>query len=551
MLIYRMLKKINFLDHLSLVLVFPFLLFLSLNIYKDYGISIDEESTRLHGLVSLNYICELFFPNQQFEFQVKNDIPLLNEYPFKEYGVFFEIILIFLIEILFNVTNFNEIFYLRHLFTNFLFLSSLIFFYIISLSLFKSKFISLISVLILYTSPRIFAESFYNDKDIVFLSIFIYLIFFSIRFLQKTNYLNAFMLSLILAITINIRVVGIYMLFLIIFFSFMQILMKKNLNLKKIYILIFFFFSSFFLLFILWPFLWEAPLSNFLFSLKSFSKYPWGGNVFYLGNFYQAQYLPWHYFFVFFFATTPLFLSLIIISGVCSIILRFIKRLVKVEESKPQHDIWRSENERNILFILFTVLTPLMLIYFFNSVIYNGWRHLYFIYPALILIGISFLININFIYLKNKIKIILYLLLISVCLNNIFNLIKLHPYQYVYFNYFFQEKANSLFEIDYWGVSNKSSLEKIFLDNPNKDKIVIGVASFTDLYLSKKMLPNHMQKKIIISGQDFSNADYIISNNYFEINPKFNDKYVVPKEFTNYYKLKKNNIIIAEFYKRK
>jgi len=546
-----MVKKINFLDHVSLILIFPFLLFLSFNIYKDYGISIDEESTRLHGLVSLNYICELFFPNQQFGFQIENDIPLLNEYHAKEYGVFFEIILIFLIEILFNVKNFAEIFYLRHLFTNFFFLSSLIFFYLISVNLFKNKFISLISIFILYTSPRIFAESFYNDKDIVFLSIFIYLIFFSIKFFQKTNYLNAFLLSLILAITINIRVVGIYMLFLIIFFSFIQILMKNNLNLKKTYVLVFFLFSSFVFIFIFWPFLWEAPFYNFLYSLKSFSKYLWDGNVFYLGNFYKAEYLPWHYFFIFFFATTPLLLSLIIISGVYNIILRFIKRLLKIEESKPNKDIWRSEKERNILFILFIVLTPLFLIYFFNSVIYNGWRHLYFIYPGLILIGINFLSNISLVYLKNKIKILFPLLLITVFINNTYNLIKLHPYQYVYFNYVFQKKANELFEIDYWGVSNKNLLEKIFLDSPNKDKIIIGVASFADLYLSKKMLPSEMQKKIIISGQDFSNADYIISNNYFEINPKLDDKYVVPKEFTTYYKLKKNNITINEFYKRK
>ena len=43
---------------LILILIVPFLI--SFSIYKDYGISIDEESTRYHGLVSLNYIIEFF-----------------------------------------------------------------------------------------------------------------------------------------------------------------------------------------------------------------------------------------------------------------------------------------------------------------------------------------------------------------------------------------------------------------------------------------------------------------------------------------------------------
>ena len=41
-----------------IIFIIPFLI--SVNIYKDYGISIDEESTRYHGLVSLNYIIEFF-----------------------------------------------------------------------------------------------------------------------------------------------------------------------------------------------------------------------------------------------------------------------------------------------------------------------------------------------------------------------------------------------------------------------------------------------------------------------------------------------------------
>ena len=100
-----------------------------------------------------------------------------------------------------------------------------------------------------------------------------------------------------------------------------------------------------------------------------------------------------------------------------------------------------------------------------DSVIYNTWRHLFFLYPPLILISIYF-IDVIAIKFRNK-KILLYInsMVIIILLNNIYNLTVLHPFQYIYFNSIFEKKANKLFEIDYWGVSNKFSLEKILKDN--------------------------------------------------------------------------------------
>ena len=201
---------------------------LSLVVYKDYGISIDEESTRMHGLVSLNYLCN-FFPNTIFEFQSNNIIPELSSYFYiNNTEFFFELILIVIIEIFLGLKNFGEIFYLRHLLTNFLFISSLIFFYLTVLEIFKDKYFSILAVLILYTSPRIFAESFYNNKDIVFMSFFIYATYFAIKFLNKFSYKNALFFALTLTIAINIRVIGIYLLLVFLFFFVFQNFNKKK-----------------------------------------------------------------------------------------------------------------------------------------------------------------------------------------------------------------------------------------------------------------------------------------------------------------------------------
>ena len=534
-----------------IILFFAILIVIGFILHTHYGISLDEESTRYHGIVSLNYIAEFFFPNEKFGFQINESIPRLNLYEYKMYGVFYEIIVITITELLLEIKNFSEIFYARHFANHLLFIISLISFYFLASNIFKNKLYAFLGTVILYTSPRIFAQSFYNDKDLVFLSFFIFLIFFSVKFIKKPIYYNAFLLGLFSAMACSIRIIGIYVIFLVAFFLIIQMLMENKFYSKKINTLLALLFFNFTFLFLMWPFLWEAPIDNFIYVIKTFAKYPWDANVFYLGNFYQSEFLPWHYFFVFFLATNPLLLSIIIILGISQVAYRFIKRLINIEENNSYKDIWRGKNEKIFLFILVTVITPIFLILLLNSRIFNGWRHLYFLFPCLILLGIYFVDRTTLKYFKKRKTILTIFILGIISINNCYNLIKLHPYQYAYFNLIFERNANQLFEIDYWGLSNKDALTNIVKNNPEKDKIIIGVASFTNLYLSKKMLPKSIENKIIIAGQDFKNADFIFNNHIFEINPKFNDKYFIPKTFKKYTSLKKGNILINEFYKKK
>ena len=95
-------------------------------------------------------------------------------------------------------------------------------------NIFKNKLYAFLGTVILYTSPRIFAQSFYNDKDLVFLSFFIFLIFFSVKFIKKPIYYNAFLLGLFSAMACSIRIIGIYVIFLVAFFLIIQMLMENK-----------------------------------------------------------------------------------------------------------------------------------------------------------------------------------------------------------------------------------------------------------------------------------------------------------------------------------
>ena len=57
-----MLAYLNFNKKLLVFIYFFLLLIVSIIIYPDFGISLDEEITRNNGLVSIKYIVDLFFP---------------------------------------------------------------------------------------------------------------------------------------------------------------------------------------------------------------------------------------------------------------------------------------------------------------------------------------------------------------------------------------------------------------------------------------------------------------------------------------------------------
>ena len=367
--------------------------------------------------------------------------------------------------------------------------------------------------------------------------------------IKKINYTNAFLLSIFAALAINSRIVSVYVGMLIILFFFIEFLMKNKFDKKKIKILAFFLFFKVLFLYLTWPFLWENPIENFIYTLSTFSRFiRWGGYVFYLGEFHNVFYLPSHYLLVSFFVTTPILISLLIFCGILQLLFRFFKRLININNQNLYNDIWRSENEKIFLFLFFVILVPIFSIFLFDSVVYNGWRHLFFLYPLSLLFLIYF-INIVALKFRNK-KITKYIniTLIIISLNNIYNVINLHPFQYIYFNSIFEKNANKLFEIDYWGVSNKHSLEKLLKKNLKQDKVVVGVASFTDLNLSRKFLDKKSKDRLSVSGQNFTNADFIFNNNNFEVNPNLDNKYLIPKNFKKYIEFKKGKILINEFY---
>ena len=123
-----------------------------------------------------------------------------------------------------------------------------------------------------------------------------------------------------------------------------------------------------------------------------------------------------------------------------------------------------------------------------------------------------------------KYKLILIISFFSI-LSSLFWIINNHPYQFIYYNVLTKNKIKANFELDYWGVSNKDSLEYL-LNSFKKNKLFIYVYSNSPYYYSKNLIDKDKRDKIIFVKK-IEDAEFVLTNHYYlNQNPTKKDKYL-------------------------
>ena len=547
-------SKSKYSRFLVLIFFLSFLLIGLLN-FRSFGLSIDEPFHRTTGYFWLYVLLKDISSSSNYLIYLKNLLDGMEWSKeffagyFQTYGPIFDIISA-LFEQLFDIKSDKEAFELKHLliFITF-FISAIYFFKIIDLR-YNNKFFSLFLVFIYLSSPRIFAESFYNSKDITFMCFCVFSISHYFFSLKNNDTKNLIFFSLFAALATQIRIMGILLIIFYILFTFWEFLEnKKNSKqsyLKTSYIIILYFIF----LYLFWPFLWANPISNLLETFFTFSNYDWGLKVFYLGNYLTADNLPWHYIPVWIIITTPITYLIFFSIGLYFILNVFFLNLHSLELSE-NNKLWMNYDQKKDFFMLFFFLTPIISVILFNSTLYGGWRHLYFIYPCLIyIVGVGiyyFYLKFNK-YLSSK---IIYIFSILFILYNSYNLVKFHPYQNVYFNYLIKHKANKYFEIDYWGLANREAIEFIIKDSKenNLEIISIRTASFTPLNYSRKIL-DLKNTNLDFQGTEHVDPQYIFTNFHYETNPKYQKKYKIPDNYREVFSIEREGILINKVFKK-
>jgi len=278
-----------------------------------------------------------------------------------------------------------------------------------------------------------------------------------------------------------------------------------------------------------------------------FSQYELKIQMLFNGNYVFSHYLPLSYLPVWILITTPIIVLLLFFIGYTFLVKRSFVRIINIKEDAVYKDFWRSKKEKKDFFIIFNFTLIFFYIILSNTVLYTGWRHLYFLHIFIIYIGCFAIYLID---LKIKKKIITFFILAIFISINFYQIFKFHPYQNSYFNIMILDSKKKDFEIDYWGLAGAKFINEILSIEKENKLIKIGVASFIPLERSLKILKKDKIKRVEIVGQDYKSADYIFNNNMSEVNKNKNKKYNIPTNFKKINEFAINGFIIYELYKK-
>jgi hypothetical protein len=422
-----------FRKHLPFLVFYVSFLVLGLFIYKDYGISWDESACRT----------EIAIPN--YKFILNDDYAALIGNEAKYHGPAFELLL-FPLEKMFGLKDMRDIFFMRHLVTFLLFTLSVFFFYLLGKKHFKSNALALAGCIFLVLSPRIFADAFYNVKDLAFLSVVIISLYTTVRFLEKKSYPSAIVHALVSALVVDIRIMGIIVPLFTLFFLFLNFLQDAGGRRRILSNTLVFLVVLIPSIILFWPVLWHDPVGNFIAAFRESSKFPWIGYVLFDGKDYNAFELPWHYIPYWLLITTPVMYTVFFVAGLVTLLIKFFRNL-KLEVAE-----WLN------LYVFFVPVASVILL---HAVLYDGWRHLYYIYPSFIFIATAGLqVLIRLIRSPGLTK--AFLAGVAVwCIFVIMSMARLHPYQNLYFNFLGGKSLKDIkgkFELDYWCLSYRDGI---------------------------------------------------------------------------------------------
>ncbi|MDB9760795.1 hypothetical protein OAB59_02385 [Pelagibacteraceae bacterium] len=460
------------LTHIFFITYFIIGALTSLNV----GISHDEFHEQENWKYNINLtenLTEHFFSNKEYDKKFDN-------YKDKYYGIGFQVISQPIQHLLTNfIIAFKDIspygakLIAKHLVVFSFFFISSFFLFLILKKIVDNNFFCYFTMIIYLSYPYLFGQSLFSPKDIPFLSIWIICTYLSLSIFEKLLSFNSLkMLDILLlavgtSFLLSIRIAGVLIFFqyLISFVIFINYSKSSLLNfIKKFY---FEFLSFLFLLiifvYILYPVFWINPFSLFA-AIKQMGNFYNDVCTKTLGTCMYAKDLPSTYIPIWLSVKLPFF----VLVGIF---------LIPFTEKKIFTDPNKAIFFGSILGAI--IVIPLILI-FKKVYLYDEIRHIMFLIPLLFVIG-----SVSLYFFSKKIFYAFGLLTLSIF---VFENIKIHPYQYVWFNIpsRYMDLPNK-FELDYQGLSGREIAKKISSRKENLCILVSPSYSITPFLDEKKL----------------------------------------------------------------
>ena len=323
----------------------------------------------------------------------------------------------------------------------------------------ETNIISLTASDIRTAAPELYIQKYFTLflrlRAVFFLlSSFFFLFHKSFRSLHPSAFTRSVYPSVFLGFTSSLRVLGPFAGLIVAYYA-----LRKH-GRKSIPTLIAYAVTAIIVMYLTWPYLWTNPLGNFIASIKTMSLYPWSGQVLFNGQQFASTELPASY--------LPVLLGLQLTEPLWALtLIGVVAAGIRLREKRELIE----------LSILWLIL-PLFGFIVMRTALYDNFRQVFFILPPLFwLAGVAIE--------QVKRPAFQMALIVLAALPGIVDGIRLHPYEYIYYNRFIGgvDGAQGRFELDYWGASYREAAEFVNTTAPANATVWIeGPSQLFELY---------------------------------------------------------------------
>ena len=443
----------------------------------DYGITVDEPTQRQVAIANADYIATGDIGKLS---QATSDIVI--DIVYRYYGMAFEMPLL-LAERALGLQDSRHIYLTRHLLSHLLFIAGGFACGMLAYRTLGSRWVALLAMLMFLLHPRLYAHSFFNSKDISFAAMLLIALYLAHRAFRRDT-IGAFLLcGLGAGLAINLRVFGLLLPPMILAMRALDLWQASGGAERKRVLLT----SAAFLAaalgtaYIIHPYYWENPL-RFVEGVRALSQHPFVINILFMGEIYKPRSVPWNYIPVWFAITAPPLTLLLGAVGCAAVCWQAITRPLAA---------LRDRETRFRIMPLGCFALPVVAVVALQSNLYDGWRHMYFLWAPFCLlaaIGLHYVANIRIrgIWkigarlpgwirgggrLRMAPRTLAYGIAGAGLITTLTAMAALHPYEYVYFNALTDTKTPGAlanrYDMDYLWMAHRQLLERLLARYPD------------------------------------------------------------------------------------
>ncbi|MEM8523733.1 MAG: phospholipid carrier-dependent glycosyltransferase [Bacteroidota bacterium] len=338
-----------------------------------------------------------------------------------------------------------------------------------------------LALVFIFLSPRFLGHSLMNPKDIPFAAGYIMAIYFMLPFIKQLPKPNwKVLLGLIggIAIAFGVRAGGVLLIAYLGLFAGLAFLLKYGIKgianhtdafLKTAGFGLGAILGGFWLGMAFWPYGILAPIEHTKEAIGGFSQFAYGIRMLFNSEMIMGTDAPMHYLPTWMVNTVPLFvlLGILLFAG-------FAKT------------IFRKHTPFFLFIAIFTFLFPVLYVIGRSSTLYDGWRHLIFAYPPMVVLAAVAWNQLLKQFQKQKSIFYAVAGVLAITVLESASFIVRNPqFPYVYFNPIAGgiQGAFGEYETDYWGVSVKQGLDWLETEGvigENMTDTVKIVSNFSD-----------------------------------------------------------------------